>query len=571
MRHLPVPEGVQIHIFGYLGFKDLLSAACVNTRWDVTTSQEVLWDRLLRMLWEGSASPSLNARQRRKYRKYRKLHFIRAITANTQWLSTKPNLQMSFHSVPSSHPIHNGHPQLWDTICCPEDENSFVYASGDGKVVQAFLTKSCGYDCLTSTDDGETSYCSCENDSSSQTLADFSSHPSAGRTIKSTPRSFDCQQQGIGNEKTRSSKEGAGSPGETSSIELHSRASSIECRGENGLPHQVFIEAIQAPLTINCSRNFVAAAMLRGEFAIASTIHPNDCHKHRLNQIVNLQTFSIVNYVHIFELPNQILRGLPPMPNSAPHHRSMWVVNNDGIIRGYALPNLDVLCRISLPTSLNCVSIRPDGNIILSAGDSGEVFLHYTENFSPVQTTNRECDRIQLHTLDGKGAFSCAWHPQAEQFAVSSSEGHVTVWSWDLKSSGNATTLAAAPPVCIAQLDAGFGVEKLVTQTNMATLLNLQTNRYGVVKYAEYPCNLIFWTSGYKWSVADTSKFERRQTYNALMDYVTHFGEREAIESEFGDNRHIFGFAMSPNTMKIFVSVKPCHHMGGIMTYQCRS
>jgi WD40 repeat protein len=175
-----------------------------------------------------------------------------------------------------------------------------------------------------------------------------------------------------------------------------------------------------------------------------------------------------------------------------PHHFSLWCVNNDGVIRGYALPNMDSLCQIVVPTSPNCVALRPDGKIILSAGDSGGVFLHYTGDYSPVRINGNESEVVQLVTGDQSGAFSCAWHPQGTQFAVSSTHGHVTVWNWDLESSGDTATLASAAPVCVAQLDAGYGPSKLpINQPAFNLMLNLQTNRC-VPPAISYPARNIF-------------------------------------------------------------------------------
>ena len=66
-------------------------------------------------------------------------------------------------------------------------------------------------------------------------------------------------------------------------------------------------------------------------------------------------------------------------------------------------------------------------------------------------------------------------------------------------------------------------------------------------------------------------KFHHSTSVRFVLPLAFCRADHESVDSEFGANLHCFGFAVSPNSTKVFVAMKPIQHAGGILTYDSSS
>ncbi|KAJ3033844.1 hypothetical protein HDV00_005693 [Rhizophlyctis rosea] len=104
----------------------------------------------------------------------------------------------------------------------------------------------------------------------------------------------------------------------------------------------------------------------------------------------------------------------------------LLICNNDETIKVYALPGLQRITSISLPTAVNYAAVSPDGRKLVAVGDSPQVFL-----FDISASGGYELVDTWQATSDA--GFSCAWNQSSDKFAVASQDGFVSVW--DIRSS----------------------------------------------------------------------------------------------------------------------------------------
>uniref|UniRef100_A0A7S1TCY8 DUF2415 domain-containing protein n=2 Tax=Compsopogon caeruleus TaxID=31354 RepID=A0A7S1TCY8_9RHOD len=98
----------------------------------------------------------------------------------------------------------------------------------------------------------------------------------------------------------------------------------------------------------------------------------------------------------------------------------LLVSNNDQTVKSFELPSMRIMDSVRCSTSINCSSVSPDGNWMVAAGDSLDIFLFLVTK-----------DGYVLYaTVQGgsDSGMSCAWNSSSTQFAVASQDGLVSVW-----------------------------------------------------------------------------------------------------------------------------------------------
>jgi len=99
----------------------------------------------------------------------------------------------------------------------------------------------------------------------------------------------------------------------------------------------------------------------------------------------------------------------------------LLVSNNDGSIRIFTVPELQLVGALNFRTAVNCTSISPDGSKMVTVGDDNRVQLF---NIS----ASGEFEKSNTMAVSRDANFSIAWNHTSEKFAVSSQDGSVHVW-----------------------------------------------------------------------------------------------------------------------------------------------
>ncbi|KAF5363183.1 hypothetical protein D9758_008322 [Tetrapyrgos nigripes] len=105
-------------------------------------------------------------------------------------------------------------------------------------------------------------------------------------------------------------------------------------------------------------------------------------------------------------------------------------------VRGSTISKIKDVGTVSLNAPVNHSSISPDGQTLLSVGDSSKVFLHRISGgsrltFSPISTPVVPSPENSPHFYSSPtfvGSFSSAFSPDGTKYAVASQEGVVAVW-----------------------------------------------------------------------------------------------------------------------------------------------
>lgn len=113
-----------------------------------------------------------------------------------------------------------------------------------------------------------------------------------------------------------------------------------------------------------------------------------------------------------------------------------WTSSSSGLHSGcieHGLPGLSRTQTVQFPTCINHSSFSPDGKLVVSVGDTPEVFLY------SVHPITGDLQKITSYTAASDAAFSTSWSPDSLQFAVASQDGNVSVW--DVRSSEKVANL----------------------------------------------------------------------------------------------------------------------------------
>ncbi|KAI9034309.1 hypothetical protein DFJ74DRAFT_715569 [Hyaloraphidium curvatum] len=105
------------------------------------------------------------------------------------------------------------------------------------------------------------------------------------------------------------------------------------------------------------------------------------------------------------------------------HHAGtrLYVSNNDMTVKVLALPTLDAVATLPLPTAVNYTAVSPDGRTLVAVGDTPEVFVFDV-------SASGEYTHVETLTASKDSGFCCAWNRSSRNFAVASQDGAVSVW-----------------------------------------------------------------------------------------------------------------------------------------------
>ncbi|KAJ3212328.1 Cilia- and flagella-associated protein 43 [Dinochytrium kinnereticum] len=187
----------------------------------------------------------------------------------------------------------------------------------------------------------------------------------------------------------------------------------------------------------------------------------------------------------------------------------LMICNNDETIKVYALPSLQRITSVSLPTAVNYCSVSPDGRKLAAVGDSNQVYLYDVNSSGSYQKTS-------VMTATSDAGFSCAWNQTSDKFAVASQDGFVCVW--DIRST-----------------------EKLA---------KLGSKQNPQVKGA---CRSVKFSPSGSIDLLMYSEIEKHVSYVNLVDART-FNERQTLRvAPPHSDQHISGISYSPDSKNIFV------------------
>ncbi|KAI9011494.1 WD40-repeat-containing domain protein [Gaertneriomyces semiglobifer] len=203
----------------------------------------------------------------------------------------------------------------------------------------------------------------------------------------------------------------------------------------------------------------------------------------------------------------------PYAPSSSPR---LLICNNDETIKMYALPSMQRVATISLPTAVNYASVSPDGRRMVAVGDSNQVFVF--EGSSGDTWT-----RVATLTATKDAGFSCAWNHSSTTFAVASQDGFVSVW--DIRS----VSPAAPSSNKLAQLD---------SRQNPQVKGACRSVKFSPV------------------GGMDLLMYSEHMSYVSIVDART-FGARQTIRvAPTSSDQHISGICFSPDSRTAFVGME---------------
>ncbi|KAI8993154.1 WD40-repeat-containing domain protein [Pilobolus umbonatus] len=99
----------------------------------------------------------------------------------------------------------------------------------------------------------------------------------------------------------------------------------------------------------------------------------------------------------------------------------LLVSNNDGSIRVFTVPGLELIETINFRSAVNYTSVSPDGKRMITVGDDNRVQLFNISN-------SGEYEKSKTLAVSRDANFSVAWNHTSEKFAVSSQDGSVHIW-----------------------------------------------------------------------------------------------------------------------------------------------
>jgi len=189
------------------------------------------------------------------------------------------------------------------------------------------------------------------------------------------------------------------------------------------------------------------------------------------------------------------------------------ITNNDKTIKIFTTSStgIEQMSEIRTPVAMNYASVSPDGNFMVSTGDSREVLLHSVKN--------NIYERIQTFIEAKDSGMCCAWNNSSTHFAVASQDGLVCVW--DIRS---------RKPI-----------SKLHSEgTNIAC------------RNVKYSPN----------SWVDLLVFSEHTSLIHIVDSRTYSNEQIIRTTPESEDQHISGISFSPDCNRIFVGME-----GYIMEY----
>ncbi|KAI9276614.1 WD40-repeat-containing domain protein [Sporodiniella umbellata] len=99
----------------------------------------------------------------------------------------------------------------------------------------------------------------------------------------------------------------------------------------------------------------------------------------------------------------------------------LLVSNNDGSLRVFSTPDLQLIDTLEFRTAVNHTSVSPDGAKMISVGDDNRVSLFDISHTGQFEMT-------QSMAVSNDANFSIAWNHASDKYAVSSQDGSVHVW-----------------------------------------------------------------------------------------------------------------------------------------------
>ncbi|KAL9647995.1 hypothetical protein ABK040_016686 [Willaertia magna] len=152
--------------------------------------------------------------------------------------------------------------------------------------------------------------------------------------------------------------------------------------------------------TINGNFPYIVAGGFKGEIIIKNIENENIIYNNR----ITFENNSIVNYIDFSKNSNNLL-----------------IANNDGYIRYYDLPTMDIISHKKFNYCINNSVLQKtiNGNLIIAIGDAHDVIVYD-------KITNKE-----VFTLKGHFDYSFAadWNPIKEyQFATGSQDRTTCIW-----------------------------------------------------------------------------------------------------------------------------------------------
>jgi WD40 repeat protein len=99
----------------------------------------------------------------------------------------------------------------------------------------------------------------------------------------------------------------------------------------------------------------------------------------------------------------------------------LLICNNDETIKVYSLPTLTHITDVKLPFAVNYCAVSGDGRRMVAVGDSRQGWLFEVQRAGTYA-------RVATFTACANAAFSCAWSPAGDKYAVACQDGSVSVW-----------------------------------------------------------------------------------------------------------------------------------------------
>lgn len=172
--------------------------------------------------------------------------------------------------------------------------------------------------------------------------------------------------------------------------------------------------------------------------------------------------------------------------------------NNDETIKVFALPSMEHVSTLRLPTAVNGVSVSPDGTKMVAVGDTNQVFLYNA-------SATGAYEQVGTLTTSRDAGFSCAWDQSSTKFAVGCQDGFVCVW--DIRSSKKLAQLASKQAN-------GRGAVRAVKFTHAGSIDLLaftEVPRTGVCNNTRSTRHTLTWSTRAPLSAQTQSAWGRRQ------------------------------------------------------------